>query len=256
MKRFNIDRLLGFIVFLGFSLYFYYLLSTGKINMFISTRMIKYTKASLIGLCLLTFYQFTKIFTIKDRIPISKSYILLFITIAIGFSASQKGINIDIAYKKGVSTNAVKVTQTNVSQTTSSNTENEIPILNNKGEVEFSDKNYANSLYELEENLNNYKGKKINIIGFVYREDDFKSDEFVVARMIMSCCAADAQVGGVMCNWTNTASLQKDEWISVEGTVDSMVHKDQESDDSLILPVIKVSKIENIKKPDQIYIYP
>jgi uncharacterized repeat protein (TIGR03943 family) len=55
------------------------------------------------------------------------------------------------------------------------------------------------------------------VIGFVYRDDRFGTDEFMVSRFVISCCAADAAPLGLVVRWPKTASLTNDQWVEVSG---------------------------------------
>ena len=101
---------------------------------------------------------------------------------------------------------------------------------------------------------NKYKGKKISITGFVYRDDTVSKNEFVVGRLMIVCCTADAEVAGVLCDWSKSPTLKNDQWVKVTGTIDSELHKFEGKDQ--MIPVIRVNHIEPIDKPKNQYIYP
>lgn len=69
MKRFNINELFKFIIMVGFTFYFYYLVLTDKLNLFINPKMVKYIIFASIFFTILTVYQFTKVFTVKTKNP-------------------------------------------------------------------------------------------------------------------------------------------------------------------------------------------
>ena len=221
--------------------------------MFISPKMLKYMIFSFVGFGVLSVYQCTKIFTVPSRKPINKSYMVLVITLIIGFGAAQKGLNLNIAEKRSVNiTNSITTkVPTNIIK---------IPIkeenIENEGIIEFDDQSYFEKLGKIGEDIKRYKGKKIIINGFVYKDKDFKTDEFIIARLMMSCCAADSQVVGLMSKWPNARTLEKEVWIRVEGIIDSTMYKEADSDIEMELPIIIVDKVEEIQKPNNIYVYP
>ncbi len=45
--------------------------------------------------------------------------------------------------------------------------------------------NYTNVLKTVHDNMNQYIGKKIKFVGFVYRLYDFPNDQFVLARQMI-----------------------------------------------------------------------
>ena len=222
--------------------------------MFISPKMLKYMIFSFLGFGVLSLYQCTKIFTVPSRKPINKSYMVLIITLIIGFVAAQKGLNLNIADTKSVnmsSSNTIEVPSSII----------KIPIVEeekayDEGTIEFDDQNYFNILGKIGDNVEKYKGRKVIVSGFVYKNEDFDTDDFVVARLMMSCCAADSQVVGLMSKWPGAGELEKESWVKIEGTIGSTQHKEKNSDVEMELPMIIVERVEEIQKPDNIYIYP
>lgn len=255
MKRFNLDEFIQFIILLAFTMFFYYLLSTGKIKLFISPKMLKYMIFSLIGFGILSLYQCTKIFTIPNRKAIDKSHMILFITLVIGFVAAQNGLNLNIIEKKNVNITNTTPTQKIVDNIVKTPIEKQ-DMEDNESIIEFTDDNYFEKLGRISDNIESYKGKKVIISGFVFKDKDFKADEFVVARLMMSCCAADSQVVGLMSKWSNTGELESEVWVKIEGTIGSTLLKDNETGTEIYSPVIIVNKVEKIQKPENIYVYP
>lgn len=78
----------------------------------------------------------------------------------------------------------------------------------------------------------------------------------MVARLIMVCCAADAQVVGLLSNYEKTAELEKDQWVRVEGKITYIDNADKKYGEDPKVPMINVSKVEKIEQPSNPYIYP
>ncbi|KEI00764.1 TIGR03943 family protein [Clostridium botulinum] len=240
MKRFNIEELLKFLCLLGFSIYFDYLILTNNIGIFISPKMFKYTVFASIVFTILAIYQFTKIFTIKNAVSMDKSYIVIFLTLIIGVNAVRVGMNSNIGSNKISSVNSSKnKVQNSSKQNSSSNIKNEKKLI-------FDDNNYARLIFDIENNLNKYKGTKVAINGCVYKDSSFKNDEFAIGRLMISCCVADAELVGLTCRYSNTKDLKINSWIKVEGILDIDKNK----------PILKVISLTNIEKPKNIYVYP
>ncbi|WP_066415567.1 TIGR03943 family putative permease subunit [Sutcliffiella cohnii] len=94
-----------------------------------------------------------------------------------------------------------------------------------------------------------FVGKRIEMIGFVYREPDFTENQFVVARFGLSCCVADAGVYGTLSNMPGGQNLELDEWVSVSGVLEVIEYN------GWILPYIQVDSLEKIEQPKNPYIY-
>ncbi|WP_171686691.1 TIGR03943 family putative permease subunit [Paenibacillus planticolens] len=96
----------------------------------------------------------------------------------------------------------------------------------------------------------NFIGKKIELSGFVYREDNMPSNQFVVGRFAVSCCSADATPYGVMIDFPTAQTYPKDMWVKVTGTIQNGSYNDND------IFVIKATNIEKIAAPSSPYIYP
>ncbi len=64
-----------------------------------------------------------------------------------------------------------------------------------------------------------FAGHKLETMGFVYRQPGFQSNEFVVARFMVSCCTADATVAGLMVRSPQAKTYANDSWVRVKGTL-------------------------------------
>lgn len=251
MRKVNLNELFWFIILLGFSVYFSYLLLTGRIVYFIHPRMIKYAIISLVGITILTVYQFKKITSYNKGNKIKKGYAMFLLPLLLGFIVAPNGLNTSIADKKGISLN-----QFNSSGASNiSDKDKNIEYLEDDT-IKFNTDEYVNMMDDISTNFNKYRGKKILIDGFVYKEKSFKKNEFVVARFFLVCCAADTQIIGVMGKWKNTPSLKSGDWISVEGKIDYESSIDNDTKEKTQLPIVQIERVKKINKPDIEYVYP
>lgn len=46
-----------------------------------------------------------------------------------------------------------------------------------------------------------FTGEEASVVGFVYRDERFGEDSFLVAVFILSCCVADASPVGLVVRW-------------------------------------------------------
>jgi putative membrane protein len=95
----------------------------------------------------------------------------------------------------------------------------------------------------------NFVGKKIEISGFVYREDDMKPNQFVVGRFAVTCCSADASPYGVLVEFPSAGSFVKDTWIKVSGTIELTKYHDNN------IMKLHAAAIEKISAPESPYVY-
>jgi uncharacterized repeat protein (TIGR03943 family) len=93
-------------------------------------------------------------------------------------------------------------------------------------------------------------GEPVDVIGFVYRDERFGNDQFFVTRFVVSCCAADAAVSGVVVEWPEGAALETDAWVRVTGTLAAGQLGDT------TLPVVRAQSVDPVDPPQQPYLYP
>ncbi|CDF57627.1 Uncharacterized membrane protein, YCGQ B. subtilis homolog [Thermobrachium celere DSM 8682] len=117
-----------------------------------------------------------------------------------------------------------------------------------EGIINVDNKNYLDVMEELHNNLDKYLGREIVIEGFIFRNKEFNKNQFVVARMLVNCCAADAQVVGLMVE--GSYNVKENEWVRVRGNIKKGCYDNQE------IPVIDAKSVDLIKKPKEEYIYP
>ncbi len=123
------------------------------------------------------------------------------------------------------------------------------PDLEN-GNIVVDEQNFLNWLYILYRDAEEYRGTEVEITGFVFRDEKFEHNQFVLARFIMVCCIADMQLAGLMCIYEGAQELQTDEWVSIRG------HIEEETFLGEKIPVIIPEEIVPAEKPEIPYIYP
>ena len=120
-----------------------------------------------------------------------------------------------------------------------------------KNEVQYLQaNNYTNILKCVHENIDDYIGKEICFTGYVYRLSDFTENQFVLARDMIISSDNQSLVVGFLCDCKSAKEYNDNDWVEITGKITKgNYHGD--------LPIIKISKIEKIEKPEtNIYVYP
>jgi putative membrane protein len=115
--------------------------------------------------------------------------------------------------------------------------------------IQLNEKIFLDGLTTLELYPKEFAGKKLETIGFVYREPTFKPQQFVVARFSVSCCTADATVYGIMVEEKQAAKWATDSWVKVGGTLDVRTV------DGYDMLVLRAAEIEPVEAPKDPYVY-
>lgn len=98
---------------------------------------------------------------------------------------------------------------------------------------------YVNILETVHNNIDMYIGKKFVINGYVYVQDDFSENRFVIAQNIYINSISDTEpiVVGFLCENKSYTNIFPNENIKIEGVLDKVIYKELE------YPIILVNKI-------------
>ncbi|WP_307559900.1 TIGR03943 family protein [Paenibacillus sp. V4I7] len=116
--------------------------------------------------------------------------------------------------------------------------------------ISIGEKGFMEIISSMDFYMENFMGKKVDISGFVYRENDMKEDQFVVSRFAVQCCSADAAPYGLMVESAAGKELKKDTWVKITGILEKTNYNGNE------IMKIHASKIEKIPAPNSPYTYP
>lgn len=94
-----------------------------------------------------------------------------------------------------------------------------------------------------------FTGQEAHIIGFVYRDERFGTEQFMVGRFTVSCCVADAAPIGLIVHWPDSADLPADQWVDVTG------HFEVGTFNGITIPILVADQVEPTEAPAQPYLY-
>jgi uncharacterized repeat protein (TIGR03943 family) len=95
-----------------------------------------------------------------------------------------------------------------------------------------------------------FTNQPAHLIGFVYRDDRFSRDDFMLSRFVVSCCVADATAIGLIVRSPLAASLPGDQWVEVSG------HFEPGEFSGKPTPILVTEAITRTTPPNQPYLYP
>lgn len=125
-----------------------------------------------------------------------------------------------------------------------------IKELKNQNQIQMTDKKFVSQYDTISLYLEEFRGKPIEMTGFVYKEDGMEPNQLVVSRFIITHCVADAGVLGFLAQLDEDSQLEKDTWIQVQGVLDIANYGDME------LPLIRVTSWKIVNAPVDPYVYP
>jgi putative membrane protein len=116
--------------------------------------------------------------------------------------------------------------------------------------IMMNDSVFAAYYDEINMDIEKFKGREIQLKGFVYKEDGLEQDQLVISRFLITHCVADASIIGFLSELPEAASIQEDSWIEVNGVLDIT------TSNGIELPIIKISDWKIIGEPNEPYLYP
>ena len=277
MNKRNLDIISKILILISFAVFYLKLIITNEIILYVHPRMIPFSIFGMIVMIIIAMFLITSKFKnnntrfkFKNYVPfiIPLIIILLFENTAQKSSAKTSNINTSATasdYKlydnNSKSNNESIGTQSNnqleiysgktATYNTDNNIQNKLNISNNI--IEINSKNYVSSLDEIINNCDKYEGKEIEITGFIYRDKnlDLKENQFIIARYMMVCCAADMQVAGLRCQLDNAQNIPDlKEWVKIKGKIKNDTYEGVSD------PLILIEQIEIDNTPDTSYVYP
>jgi putative membrane protein len=114
---------------------------------------------------------------------------------------------------------------------------------NNKKEVLVINEANPMLLDDIRVNPRKYIGRNLEISGFVCKESYLNKNQFIIGRIVMTCCAADSKVVGIIGEYDKSYDLHENEKIIVRGTIGSSIIKD-DNNISHTIPVIIIEHLD------------
>lgn len=243
-RKININELIWLVILAAFSIMFYILVYSGDLTYFIHPKMIKFTYFSIFIIALMAIEEGFILFSRRSKMKFKSGYLLFIFVLIIGLGVRPKGLEGEVASTKGVN---LLNNYANHNLTVENNIDRSSNL------ISINEKNYLMYLRDININLDKYLGKEVTFTGFIYKDSSYEKEEFVSARMLISCCAADAEVIGFLCNYKDCENLKVYNWTNIKGKLTSkIVYSDNKK---VKIPLIQIESINYIKEPLQKYIY-
>lgn len=245
----NIGVIFKAFILLGFAFFFCTTLLSGTVSLYISPKFTPYVIFTTVVMFLLSGFVLKDLFNPRGKKADIGTCAVFIIPLVIAFlvppttmnstSASVRRLNID----QNVSLTTDRDQPSGVQNSSASEPE---PAADT---IIVDSNNFIYWLGELYTNFNEYNGKKVDITGFVLKEESFTDNELVVARFIMICCAADVQVSGILCHYEGASAFEPDTWVNVTGEITSVEYQGKK------IPAIVADKIKQADRPRNEYVY-
>ncbi|MEL7565282.1 MAG: TIGR03943 family protein [Dehalobacterium sp.] len=263
-KGINYEAVFKIVIFLGFALFFYVAIQSGTVRLYVHERIVPYLKFAVWSFALMAFFTLGEVLEPAPRKTPVGRYALFLITLILAVSLPAAVAVPDSMYlgSTAAGTTTLPDPETNdpAGSLPANDSDNNVSanemgnelwgLSLQEGKVVMDDYNFVGWINEIYERIDIYQGIEIETSGFVFRIDGFSQEQFVPARMMMVCCAADAQPVGFLCRYDKADALPSDSWVKVTGIISRTTY------DGEIIPLIAAKKVVVIERPDNDYVYP
>lgn len=125
-----------------------------------------------------------------------------------------------------------------------------------EGPLVITESNFSKMMELLWWSGDDVQGREVEMVGFVYRDPSLGPEDFVLARLMITCCADDADVAGLLCRWPDRQTLGDGQWVRVSGKLGRLPFYNMQTHQVDNMPFITVQQLDKVEKPAQEYVYP
>lgn len=120
-----------------------------------------------------------------------------------------------------------------------------------KKTIEINNDEFLDWINEIFTNMDTFDGWTVIITGQVYKgqNEGLKDNEFIPARLVMTCCIADLVPCGIICRYDKVSELSQDSWVTVTGKI---FKGEYEGNSEAQLNVISIHPVQAVDG----YLYP
>lgn len=255
---------------------------TGEIGKLINLKYSFYTQVASVGLIFLFYVQTGRIWIdrreqqeeacgpdcshddgkeARGPVRTAAGYLILLLPLATGFLLPPQTLDAAAAAKKGLvnlsgpqvqsqATLELMKEQKNEQSRLEKLYSEELVKLQAMDAIVMDEQNYATYIDVLSTFPDRFQGKRIQLSGFVYKEDGMASNRLVVSRFLVTHCVADAAVIGLLAETDEAPKLTPDTWLKAEGILEIGDYEGAR------MPLIRVTGWSKIQPPDDPYLYP
>jgi uncharacterized repeat protein (TIGR03943 family) len=210
--------------------------------------MIEYIYIAIGMISLITIFQIKNIFTCNRNSKMKIKLFPIIITLILGIISvnNQKTfkhaeLGIELTENKASEMDKKSLYEHEISLDSLS--KNDLgSISDNLNETIKVDGNNPMLLEDIRLNPEKYIGKELEIHGFVCKENYLNKNQFIIGRIIMTCCAADSKIIGIIGEYDKVNDLKENDNVKVIGLIGSSTIKD---DNNVMhnIPVIKIKEL-------------
>ncbi len=261
IKNWNIKKIIEMILLFGYSIFFLKTILDGTVKQYVHPRVIPFMIFASLGFLLIGAFYFKRLGTGNQKGYVA-SLVFFGLPLLMAFSIPPQSFDSNMEVVGTIQLKQSVSISSNVNQSGKSSTEELLkgqPTTQQADQTPeksmnlvLDDDHFVTYLNEIYSDQESYMGMPVEIIGFVYRDQDqfTDADQFVTARLMMVCCAADMQPVGLLCCYTEAQQWEDNTWVNVKG------YLEQTELGGEMVPLVQVTEVEKTEIPEQRYVYP
>jgi putative membrane protein len=230
----NLKKYYKSFILLSYSgiIFFYYF--SGIIKKLVHPRMHVFVLITALIILLFALLEFF----INKNDEVRKSNIIYLLPLLLIFFINGANLSNSIIKNKGVD-----IGKNQPSQNTNTKIDDTVD------KIIISEDKYYNNTLDLIYNIDKNVGKTVVIHGFIHRDNSTLENQFIIGRMAMVCCAADAYLIGLLAEYNDYKSIKTNEWYEMTG----IISKTEQSNFHIAL--LTITDVKKIDKPKDEYVY-
>lgn len=262
----RIKQLIWPLIMVLYGIAIFLLMATGELNAYIHPKLHILSFLAMVILFILA------IATAKNNINkgyfprLKGTYVVFIIPLLLFFIGGDTDASRQIAVENGIKISALPTPQQLEGEEESLALKLEAPDTESPLEINLEEEvddatlyltnvNFTALMDDMHANLSDYKGRKISYLGLVYKQKDFEDTEIVVGRLLMYCCAADAQVMGLLGHSNQALDYEDGDWVTIDGYIDEKAYKDPYTEYESSIPYLIIETISPAEEPEDPYVY-
>jgi len=240
-NHFNLNTVLKALLLFGFAAFYLRCVLTGTVSQYVHPRIVPYLVFAAAVMIIIGVLLLLGAGSSKPKKGSSWQLIFFSLPLLMAFTLPPQPFAAD--------TNAVGDLQLS-SAAAGDEAQSNVGAIAPEGPIVIESGNYYPVLCDLYTDIDKYVGRTVTVTGFVFRDESFAIDQFVAARLLMVCCAADMQTVGLLCQYADAAPLETDAWVTVSGVLQKVPFGGED------VPCIAAESVEAAEEPEDAYIYP
>lgn len=240
-KSLNLNAVLKALLLFGFAAFYLRSVATGTVSQYVHPRIVPYLVFAAAVMIVIGVLLIAGAAGSHSKSGSSWQLIFFALPLLMAFTLPPEPLAAD--------TNAVGDLQLS-SAAVGRETQSNVGAIPEGGTIVIESGNYYPVMCDLYTDIDKYVGRTVTVTGFVFRDESFGTDQFVAARLLMVCCAADMQTVGLLCQYDGAASLESDSWVTVTGVLQKVPFGGED------VPCIAVESVVAAEEPADAYIYP